>query len=201
MKTQCPHCKQRYEIEDNFSGASVECSTCGKSFIVEIIPQAPMQSADMKVISWEGRPSPAAFLMTYGTGTLAFLFGIFCAFMFIFSSPDNQRRELLVGGMVITCILAIFCFLYSYITRKTTHYSIKGNKVLCRTGMLSMNENFIDIGDIRSISISQTLIERLTGCGDILISSAATSANASICFWGIKDYRHVVALLENARKK
>ncbi len=35
MKTECPHCKQHYEIEDQYNGQIVECTTCQKEFCVE----------------------------------------------------------------------------------------------------------------------------------------------------------------------
>ena len=34
MKTECPHCGQHYEVEENFAGQNVECSQCGKAFTV-----------------------------------------------------------------------------------------------------------------------------------------------------------------------
>ena len=34
MKTECPHCGQHYEVEENFAGQNVECSKCGKAFTV-----------------------------------------------------------------------------------------------------------------------------------------------------------------------
>lgn len=35
MKTQCPNCKQHYEVDDSFLGATVSCETCKKEFVVE----------------------------------------------------------------------------------------------------------------------------------------------------------------------
>ena len=50
MKTECPHCKQHYEIDEQYNGQVVECTTCKNEFYVEpyvenIIqpPQAQMQ--------------------------------------------------------------------------------------------------------------------------------------------------------------
>ena len=34
MKTECPHCGQHYEVEENFAGQNVECSQCGRTFTV-----------------------------------------------------------------------------------------------------------------------------------------------------------------------
>lgn len=35
METQCPYCKQVYDIEDEAAGHFVDCLDCGKSFLVE----------------------------------------------------------------------------------------------------------------------------------------------------------------------
>lgn len=35
MKTECPHCGQHYEVDDEYIGQVVECTTCGKDFTVK----------------------------------------------------------------------------------------------------------------------------------------------------------------------
>lgn len=35
MKTQCPHCNQKYDVSDDFNGQVVECSHCKQEFFVE----------------------------------------------------------------------------------------------------------------------------------------------------------------------
>lgn len=34
MKTNCPHCGQHFEVEEELTGRSVECSSCGKPFTI-----------------------------------------------------------------------------------------------------------------------------------------------------------------------
>ena len=34
MKTNCPHCGQHFEVEEELAGRSVECSSCGKPFTI-----------------------------------------------------------------------------------------------------------------------------------------------------------------------
>lgn len=40
MKTQCPHCSQRYEIDDQYNGQIIECQKCGQEFVIE--PLSPI---------------------------------------------------------------------------------------------------------------------------------------------------------------
>ena len=35
MKTECPHCGQHYEVDNEYIGQVVECTTCGKEFAVK----------------------------------------------------------------------------------------------------------------------------------------------------------------------
>lgn len=41
MKTECPHCGQHFEIDDQYEGQAVECSTCNREFIVAKILKRP----------------------------------------------------------------------------------------------------------------------------------------------------------------
>lgn len=38
MKISCPNCGHHYEVEEEFAGMSVDCSSCGKPFTV-VIPE------------------------------------------------------------------------------------------------------------------------------------------------------------------
>ena len=55
MKTECPHCGQHYEVEENFAGQNVECSQCGKEFEVrailqpEILPKTSSRAKKIKI--------------------------------------------------------------------------------------------------------------------------------------------------------
>ena len=40
MKTQCPHCGQHYEIDDQYNGQIIECQKCGQEFVIE--PRSPI---------------------------------------------------------------------------------------------------------------------------------------------------------------
>lgn len=37
MKTNCPHCGQHFEVEEELAGRSVECSSCGKPFTISAL--------------------------------------------------------------------------------------------------------------------------------------------------------------------
>ena len=39
MRTECPHCGQHYEVDQEYADQIVECTTCGQEFVVEIQPE------------------------------------------------------------------------------------------------------------------------------------------------------------------
>lgn len=49
MKISCPHCGQRYELDDSFAGQSVTCERCWKDFVAfapEPPPPEPVKEKD-----------------------------------------------------------------------------------------------------------------------------------------------------------
>lgn len=41
MRTKCSHCGQRYEVEQDALGQSVECTSCGQEFIIKMVRVVP----------------------------------------------------------------------------------------------------------------------------------------------------------------
>ena len=54
----------------------------------------------------------------------------------------------------------------------TTTLEVTGDKVVYSTGILSKTRSVIDRTRIRSVRVHQTLMQRLTGVGDLLIFTA-----------------------------
>ena len=44
MKTQCPHCKAKFNANDNFAGKQAKCPRCAKPFIIEPFIETPAVS-------------------------------------------------------------------------------------------------------------------------------------------------------------
>lgn len=53
MKTECPHCNQHYEVDDQYDGQVVECQKCKQEFFVEPLRDLPpkRKSELSKVVS------------------------------------------------------------------------------------------------------------------------------------------------------
>ena len=39
MKTICSHCGQHFDVDEEYLGNSVECSSCGQQFVIQTIPE------------------------------------------------------------------------------------------------------------------------------------------------------------------
>lgn len=63
MKTQCPHCNQRYEVDDEYNGQIIECQNCKQDFFIEPLQELPpkrkLESSQVvsKAISSNTRPA------------------------------------------------------------------------------------------------------------------------------------------------
>ena len=41
MKTECPHCGQHYEVDQEYVDQIVECISCHQEFVVEVLAEQP----------------------------------------------------------------------------------------------------------------------------------------------------------------
>lgn len=201
MKTECPHCGQHYEVEENFAGQNVECSQCGKEFEVKA-PCTPVKAPIFNPTAelWRGQPAVVYFLLNYLIAVLLLLSGSFITICGFFAEERDNKPILWVwGGMIF--FLGIAIILGTILSRKFTSFSLTRSKLISKSGVLVAKEISCNLEDVRNITITQSLLERIVGCGKIEISSAATTGNASIRFWGIQDFREVAELIERNRKK
>ena len=50
MKSCCPHCGQRYEIEEADVGREIDCMNCGRSFSLREVGEAPPEPLRVKFV-------------------------------------------------------------------------------------------------------------------------------------------------------
>lgn len=62
METQCPYCKQQYDVEDEALGQFVECPECNKSFQVESLQSASNKDEDVEKV--EKKPFVSLKILT-----------------------------------------------------------------------------------------------------------------------------------------
>ena len=96
--------------------------------------------------------------------------------------------------------LACAAFLYAAVSVKRLgkRYRISNQRVVVEQGYLSKRVAEVEVGDIRSINLVQSFLQRLTRTGDIEISSAANDG-VDVHFAGVLHPESVKERIRQAR--
>lgn len=95
---------------------------------------------------------------------------------------------LVVGGALLILWLTVI----PVIRWRTTHFVVTSRRVLIREGVLSRHGIDIPMSRISSVQFRQTLIERMLGCGTLVIES---SSDEPLEFDDVPDVERVHSLL------
>lgn len=115
--------------------------------------------------------------------TLAFLL-ILASLASAFGEWVAESAAAVVTGVLL--LLALFTLGVVVFKRFSWKFSIDGNRVSRRHGIISRNQQSIRINDLRSVELDQSIFQRIFGVGDLLFYSAG-SDHAEVKFFGIKD--------------
>ena len=113
MKTSCPKCGQRYELDDDLAGQPVACTKCGQEFIAKkpLPPAPPRVTMDMKVTkapvkspeSLKKFKPPIISQIFYGFGLTSLIFSILYGGITIISCILGRLNEY-TGALAIALI-------------------------------------------------------------------------------------------------
>lgn len=76
---------------------------------------------------------------------------------------------------------------------------VTNERAILSTGIIRTNTKEYRIEDIKQISTSQSLIEKLLGCGNVQFSTGATAND--IVFNGLSDYESVTNTIRNLQRE
>jgi uncharacterized membrane protein YdbT with pleckstrin-like domain len=95
--------------------------------------------------------------------------------------PDGDHQGLeRLGVLVLALIVLILWSLRSFLRWITTHFVITDRRVLVRTGVLARTGRDIPLSRINDITFSHTFIERLLGCGTLVVESAGERGQVTL---------------------
>jgi uncharacterized membrane protein YdbT with pleckstrin-like domain len=97
-----------------------------------------------------------------------------------------------LGLGVVGAVLIIWLTLVPVIRWRTTHFVITTRRVLVREGVLARHGIDIPMSRINSVQFRHTLLERILGCGTLIIESAS---DEPLEFDDIPDVERVHTLL------
>ena len=125
---------------------------------------------------------PVVFILAYFKGAQYF-------------SPENLR-------VVYVVIVAVFVYLITVVIyrRYSWVYSIDNETIESREGLIARKVKSIRIRDLRNLVVTQTLIQRLLGVGDVGFSSAGESG-IEVVFRGVEDPLQVKAMAQRLQGK
>jgi uncharacterized membrane protein YdbT with pleckstrin-like domain len=94
--------------------------------------------------------------------------------------------------LVVAGLLVLWLTVIPVIRWRTTHFVVTTRRVLVREGVLSRHGIDIPMSRINSVQFRHTLVERLLGCGTLVIESASEEP---LEFDDVPDVERVHAML------
>ncbi len=116
-----------------------------------------------------------------------------------FCNDGKLNQPILCLGISLIPIIIACRVAYLVWLRRRQYYTIASESITCEGGVMHTFNRKIRIADIRSISYQCSLIQQLLGCGNIIISTAATS-NGSLVLKNIDNVKNICNAIENHRK-
>jgi uncharacterized membrane protein YdbT with pleckstrin-like domain len=87
--------------------------------------------------------------------------------------PNGAHQGLgRLAVLVVGLLLLAFYSVRPFLRWVTTHFVITDRRVLVRTGILARSGRDVPLSRINDITFSHTFLERLLGCGTLVIESA-----------------------------
>ncbi|OQA82031.1 MAG: Bacterial membrane flanked domain protein [Lentisphaerae bacterium ADurb.Bin242] len=101
-------------------------------------------------------------------------------------------------GMTLTPLIIAIRFLHIILLRKNQFYIISTSGVTSEGGVLNRFSQTLRLNEVRSVSYTQTLIQQILGCGNIVISSSATY-RAGLVLSDVDHVKEIYAAIEHNR--
>ena len=129
----------------------------------------------------------------YAGAFFFFALGLFLLYvMHITSSPTGGSPYFpYQGAVAYFCLFMGFC---KYLNLQMTEMVVTNKRVVCKTGIISVNTEELKNTRIESTEIKQTLWQRIWGYADIYFTGTGVSF---VLFSNVKNPRKVKSMLEN----
>lgn len=110
-------------------------------------------------------------------------------------SPANVRVVLVIMAAVFVYLIAVVSF-----RRYVWRYTIDGETIESRYGIVARKVQSIRIRDLRNINVRQSLMQRLLHVGDVEFSSAGGSG-VEVVFFGVSDPMAVKTMAQHLQNQ
>ena len=117
MKTQCPRCRQTYEVEDKYEGQILTCSTCKDDFRAERLggrtglhKDGPVNIPEFKV--------PVTVKILRGIALFFFIMGTLAAALMVYAKIAGKSGVAeLAAGLLSTYLTALAVYVCAQVVR------------------------------------------------------------------------------------
>jgi len=175
---RCPQCGTEAQ-----PGAAF-CSRCGTRLF------APRPAAVREYMLARLRPSLWHYANFFVVGALIAGFGV--RMLYVQHDLWKVAFSLIAVGAVI--------FLGGSIANRSASWSVTSDRIIERRGILASNRREMELADIRSVEVSQRVLQRILRLGDVTIASAA-SADFMIRLTDIANPSAIAETVRQARLK
>lgn len=94
------------------------------------------------------------------------------------AGPQQGRLRLLV--LVVGLLVLAWWTVRPYLRWQTTHFVVTDRRVLMRSGVLARTGRDVPLSRINDITFSHTFLERLLGCGTLVVESAGERGQVTL---------------------
>lgn len=86
------------------------------------------------------------------------------------ASGDGQSKHLALLQMPMTIVMFFAPFTYKWLQNKSKVYVVTNERIYVEEGILSKNKMDIPLSKVNDISVSQGLIQRMFGSGNVVVT-------------------------------
>ena len=153
-----------------------------------------MQVLQGENLVWKGHPSWKALLLYYLKWTLVSLIPA-VVWVGLDQAMSDPPSPTIFGAL--TLLGLILTYGGGWIKRSTTHYTVTDSRIHIRTGLFSRREHSTQLTRVQNVNVSQTIMQRLLGIGDVDWDTAGTEeVEADFRFVGIEDPSSLVRIVD-----
>ncbi len=110
----------------------------------------------------------------------------------------KMNAGIVTFGMILIPSLIAIRILHIILLRKNQFYIVSDRGVTSEGGVLTRFNQTLRLNEIQSVSYTQTLIQQILGCGNIVISSAAT-IRAGMVLVNVDHVKEIYLIINNNR--
>jgi uncharacterized membrane protein YdbT with pleckstrin-like domain len=153
------------------------------SIEIVALPQK-LLGADEQVVVHTRTHVKAMILPTLAFVLIAAAVGVGAALIPREARPIGQLAILLLG-----VVLAIWLVVLPFLRWRTTTYTVTNRRLITRSGIFNKVGKDLPLNRINEVSYERSLIDRMLGCGSLIVQSAAE--DGTIVLHDVPDVEHV----------